>query len=79
MVRVDDTGPEEMGGDARNFRYPSGPLGEQRQVPYSDAAIGGTHRVSTRLNPEQALTGGYQPIEGDSMPPHPGTPYLPKN
>lgn len=78
MARVDDTGPEEMGGDARNFRYPQGPLGEQPQAIHP-GAIGGTHNVSVALDPERALRGDYQPIPGDRMPPHGGTPYFPKN
>jgi hypothetical protein len=49
--------------------------------------IGGTHNVSARITPEQALTGGYTPIPGGSMPPScpvdgnpPYTgPYLPRN
>lgn len=76
--RVDDTGPEEMGEDTENFRRQSGPLAEQPQPGY-EGAIGGTHHVSTRLDPERCLTGPYQPIDGDGMPPCPGTPYLPKN
>ena len=68
-------------GPFRN--YPGGALGpdQDRQM------IGGTYHMSTRINPEQALTGGYQPINGDTMPagapvdgspPYTG-PYLPKN
>lgn len=64
--------------DDTNFRMASGSLGPQRQTVY-EGAIGGTHHVSTPIDPEMALTGGYQAIDGDRMPPCPGTPYLPKN
>ena len=65
-------------GDDVNFRRAPGALGEQPQrVPVG--GIGGTHMVSTPIDPEQALTGGYQPIPGDRMPSMPGEPYLPKN
>jgi hypothetical protein len=75
-----DTFPPPTAGkeDDRNFNYPSGPLGPKMM---DGIGIGGTHHVSTRITPEQALTGGYTPIEGDSTP-NPlsgGEPYLPKN
>jgi hypothetical protein len=77
-MKVDDTGPEEMGGDARNFRGQPPELQSKEQM-YYEGAIGGTHHVSTKLDPERCLTGGYQPLNGDAMPPCPGMPYLPKN
>jgi hypothetical protein len=71
--------PDEM-----PFRgYGSGGLGPDAQMKM----IGGSYHVSTRLDPETALTGGYQAINGDTMPagapvdgnpPYTG-PYLPKN
>ena len=73
-----DMAREEDSSDSVNFRRQPGPLSPQPQQIY-DGAIGGTHHVSTRIDPETALTGGYTPIEDDSMPPCPGTPYLPKN
>lgn len=70
--------------DADNYRgYSNGPLGPDTQMNM----IGGTYRQSTKLTPDQALTGAYQPIIGDTMPsgapvdgspPYTG-PYLPKN
>lgn len=78
-MATNDMGPEERGsGDAVNFRRSGGALGEQPQQVYH-GSIGGTYRHSTKLGEEQALTGGYQQIEGDTMPPCPGTPYLPGN
>lgn len=64
-------------------RYPGGALGPDN----SQTMIGGTHDVSTKLDPQTALTGTYQPLNGDSMPPGapvdgnpPYTgPYLPSN
>jgi hypothetical protein len=70
--------------DSRLFReYGSGGLGVDAQREM----IGGTHHVSTPINPQQALTGGDQPINGDRMPsgaPVDGSPaytgpYLPNN
>jgi hypothetical protein len=78
MARVDDTGPEEMGADSVNFRRQPGPLAEMPQSVYT-GAIGGTHHVSTKLDPEACLTRGYQPINGDAMPSGKGGEYLPKN
>ena len=80
---VDDVFPNPSTDDTVNFRYPSGPLGPDAQMQ----VIGGTHNVSARITPEQALTGGYTPIPGDSMPPgcpvdgNPAYvgPYLPRN
>lgn len=67
-----------MQSDDAAFRGTNGPLGVQpQQVP--SGGIGGTHHVSTPLNPQTALTGGYQSINGDSMPACKGTPYLPGN
>jgi hypothetical protein len=69
--------------DDDNFRYARGPLGPDAQRDM----IGGTHNVSTRIDPQMALHGGYQGIPGDTMPagaptdgnaPYVG-PYLPKN
>jgi hypothetical protein len=75
--------PTAGAGDHTNFRYPGGSLGPDAQR----TMIGGTHNVSTKLDPETCLTGGYQPIAGDDMPagapvdggpPYVG-PYLPNN
>lgn len=74
-----DMGREADAADSVNFRRQPGPLSPQAQQVYDPGGIGGTHRVSTPVDPEQALTGGYTPIEGDRMPPCPGTPYLPNN
>lgn len=70
--------------DDQAFRnYGSGGLGVDGQR----MMIGGTYHVSTRLDPAAALTGGYQSINGDTMPagapvdgspPYTG-PYLPRN
>lgn len=70
--------------DDQAFRnYGSGGLGVDGQR----MMIGGTYNVSTRIDPETALTGGYQGIAGDTMPagapvdgnpPYTG-PYLPRN
>jgi hypothetical protein len=69
--------------DDSAYRYSSGPLGPDAQMNM----IGGTHHVSTKLDPNTCLTGGYQAINGDTMPsgaPVDGSPpyrgeYLPKN
>ena len=69
--------------DAAFRNHPGGGLGPDPMMNM----IGGTHHVSTKISPQEALTGGYQPIEGDTMPagapvdgsaPYTG-PYLPKN
>ncbi len=72
------------GSDDVNFRnYPGGALGPDGQ----QNMIGGTHLQSTKLDPQTALTGAYQPLNNDSMPagapvdgspPYTG-PYLPNN
>ncbi len=74
---VNDRFPVPSTDDDVNFRYPNGPLGPGAQ----QTMIGGTHHVSTRLTPEQALTGAYTPLNGDDMPPCPPGrgDYLPKN
>lgn len=78
MAKGRDYFPEPKTDDTANFRKQEGPLAPQpQQLHYG--AIGGTYRMSTRIDPETALTGGYQPIDGDVMPPCPGMPYLPKN
>ena len=65
-------------------RYGQGGLGEDPSK--GPMMIGGTHRVSTKLDPNTCLNGGYQGIEGDTMPagaPAVGTgslpPYTPDN
>ena len=70
------------GDDAAFRRHPGGALGPDSMMNM----IGGTHNVSTKISPEQALTGGYQPIPGDTMPAgapidtsSTGNNYLPKN
>ncbi len=88
MAIVDDNFPPPRAGgpDDANFRYPhppGHPLGPDAQ----QTMIGGTYRVSTRLDPQTCLTGGYQSINGDVMPagaPVDGNPayigpYLPQN
>ncbi len=85
MSKYDVPPSPSVGADDRsNFRYPSGGgLGPDAQR----TMIGGTHNVSTKLDPETCLTGGYQPIAGDDMPagapvdggaPYTG-PWLPNN
>lgn len=72
---ADDNFPSHP--DSEAFRYASGPLGPKMMGD----GIGGTHNVSTKISPQQALTGGYQPINGDGTP-NPlagGAPYLPGN
>jgi hypothetical protein len=78
--------PPARAGDADEgpFRnYGNGGLGVDAQRKM----IGGSYHVSTPIDPEMALTGGYQAIAGDTMPagapvdgnpPYTG-PYLPKN
>jgi hypothetical protein len=76
--------PTAAPDDAANFRrYGSGGLGVDNQVNM----IGGTYLQSTKIDPAMALTGGYQPLNNDSMPagapvdgnpPYTG-PYLPNN
>jgi hypothetical protein len=84
-MKPNDTppGPTVSASDRQAFRYQGGPLGPDTQR----TMIGGTHNVSSKLDPETCLTGGYQPIAGDDMPagaptdgnaPYTG-PYLPKN
>ena len=80
-----DAFPGQTAGadDSAAFRnHPGGALGPDPMMNM----IGGTHHVSTRIDPEQALTGGYQPIAGDDMPAgapidtsSTGNNYLPKN
>jgi hypothetical protein len=60
---------------ADDLKYPGGPLGPGA----SQTTIGGTHNVSTKIDPDRALTGNYTPIPGDAMPAPGGAPYLPKN
>ena len=87
MAIVDDNfPPNSSGDDVKNFRYPhppGHPLGPDPQ----QTMIGGSYRVSTRLDPQACLTGAYQPINGDVMPagapvdgnPPYTSPYLPQN
>ena len=74
-MAVDDRFPAAVTDDQQNFRYSQGPLGPKSQ----ETMIGGTHNVSTKLTPEQALTGAYTPLPGDEHPYTMGEPYLPKN
>jgi hypothetical protein len=83
MINDKPPGPAVSNSDRDAFRYPGGSLGPDAQR----TMIGGTHNVSTKLDPDMCLTGGYQPIAGDDMPagapvdggpPYVG-PYLPKN
>jgi hypothetical protein len=57
--------------DARAFRDQPGQPGPQ--------VIGGSHNVSVRIDPQTALTGGYTPIPGDTMPADDCDNYLPSN
>lgn len=77
MARDNSPLPAVSPRDAANFRYPTGGGLE----PHSMAkTIGGTHRVSTAIDCEQALNGAYQPIETDMTPgAGAGGEYFPRN
>lgn len=76
--------PRAGAGDDAAWKFPSGPLAPD--PARGMRVIGGTTNVSTPIDPDFALRGGYTPIPGDRMPPgtpvdvKPGNqPYLPQN
>ncbi len=50
--------------DMEYAKYGPGSHGPDAQM----TVIGGTHHVSTKLDPDKCLRGEYQAINGDSMP-----------
>lgn len=79
---VERATPKPDSGIVEN--YGSAGLGEDPSR--GPMMIGGTHNVSVRIDPNRALTGGYTPIPGDTMPAGAPVdveagepPYFPKN